>query len=287
MYLFEIVSDCHLTPAQLATHSGSFLSILSQSLQDLDTKVKVAAFKATTAFLTSLDDSDQVLQFKPVVPVLLATIVEALKQDEEQGKQALSSMVDLTAAHSELWKEHVGEVVTIGAQIMAAPQFEDATRAAALEILIVLSQHVPSAMRKCALTKTLLFPTFFAMMAELDDDVEAWLQTEEEDQTGRTDAFSVGKDGLNNMALFLKEKVTINACMGLVHENTSSDQWKHKVAGLVGLGVIAEACKEALTKNMEEVIKKACSGLVDQHPRVRYAALSCLGLLVTELAPQV
>lgn len=51
------------------------------------------------------------------------------------------------------------------------------------------------------------------------------------------------------------------------------------------MGLIAEACKESMNKNMEEAMKMACSGIVDQHPRVRHAGLSCTALLLTELAP--
>jgi hypothetical protein len=52
------------------------------------------------------------------------------------------------------------------------------------------------------------------------------------------------------------------------------------------MGLIAEACKESMSKNMADAIKLACQGLIDQNVRVRYAGLSCLALLLTELAPK-
>lgn len=52
------------------------------------------------------------------------------------------------------------------------------------------------------------------------------------------------------------------------------------------MGLIAEACKESMMKNMDEAIKVACAGIVDSNPRVRYAGLSCLGLLLTEFSPK-
>lgn len=50
-------------------------------------------------------------------------------------------------------------------------------------------------------------------------------------------------------------------------------------------GLIAEACKETMRKGMAEAMMMACAGVVDENPRVRYAGLSCLALLLTELAP--
>jgi hypothetical protein len=52
------------------------------------------------------------------------------------------------------------------------------------------------------------------------------------------------------------------------------------------MGLISEACKESMGKNMSEAMKMACMGVVDENVRVRYAGLSCLALLLTELSPK-
>lgn len=52
------------------------------------------------------------------------------------------------------------------------------------------------------------------------------------------------------------------------------------------MGLIAEACKESMSKNMAEAMKMACMGIMDENLRVRYGGLSCLALLLTELAPK-
>lgn len=52
------------------------------------------------------------------------------------------------------------------------------------------------------------------------------------------------------------------------------------------LGLIAESCKENMSKNLNEAMKLACSGIIDSDPRVRYSGLSATALLLTELAPE-
>ena len=52
------------------------------------------------------------------------------------------------------------------------------------------------------------------------------------------------------------------------------------------MGLIAESSKESMMKNMDEAMKVACAGIMDENLRVRYAGLSCLALLLTELAPK-
>jgi hypothetical protein len=67
---------------------------------------------------------------------------------------------------------------------------------------------------------------------------------------------------------------------------SNAQDWKQRQAGYMVLGLIAESCKESMTKNMEEAMKMACSGLMDGNTRVRYAGLSCTALLLTELSPK-
>lgn len=67
---------------------------------------------------------------------------------------------------------------------------------------------------------------------------------------------------------------------------SNTNDWKQRQAGYMVLGLIAEACKESMSKNMEEAMKMAATGLMDPHVRVRYAGLSCTALLLTELSPK-
>jgi hypothetical protein len=139
MYIFEVVSDCHLSPEQLVTYKDSFMKIFAQSLTDREISVKVAALKATSAFLTSIDDQEMVVQYIDIIPHLLNTIVEALKSSEDQGKQALESMIELTNIHPEIWKNSTNLLINVISQIMVQKNFEDSTRSSATEVLLALS----------------------------------------------------------------------------------------------------------------------------------------------------
>jgi hypothetical protein len=89
MYVFEVVSDCHLTTEQLKNYRDNLMTVFTKSLNDREVSVRVSALKATTAFMTSIDDSDIVMSYKTLLPNILNTIVEALKENEEQGRLAL------------------------------------------------------------------------------------------------------------------------------------------------------------------------------------------------------
>jgi len=63
--------------------------------------------------MSGLDDSSVALEFSTVLPMLLDVIVEALHKDEDQGRQALESLGELTSAHPECWKTSTTKLLSV------------------------------------------------------------------------------------------------------------------------------------------------------------------------------
>lgn len=59
------------------------MKIFMNALEDREMGVKVAALKAISAFLTSINETDLVLQYKSIIPKLIETITKALQENEE------------------------------------------------------------------------------------------------------------------------------------------------------------------------------------------------------------
>jgi len=113
MYVFEILSEMHLSSEELSGAKKDFMGIFERALQDTEVNVRVAALKAISAFMSGLDDSSVALEFATVLPMLLDVIVEALHKDEDQGRQALESLGELTSAHPECWKASTTKLLSV------------------------------------------------------------------------------------------------------------------------------------------------------------------------------
>lgn len=96
--------------------------------------------------------------FASILPLLLDTVVDALKTDEEQGRDALQSLGEFTSTHPEVWKNNSGQLLNIISQVISTKSFEIGTRANATEVVLSLAKEMPAALRKAEETKTLLFP---------------------------------------------------------------------------------------------------------------------------------
>jgi len=72
------------------------MQLFLDCLKDNSVSVKVAALKAITSFLGSIDDEEAVLKYQDLMDGILDVVIEVLKTDEEKGKASLESMIELT-----------------------------------------------------------------------------------------------------------------------------------------------------------------------------------------------
>lgn len=285
MYGFEIMSELHLTAEQLASNKKDFQTIFQKTLQDESIKVRVSALKAITAFISGIDDQDVVMEFEPILGLLLQTVVKALEFDEEQGQHALESMSELTGAHPEVWKSHTGYLLEVVAQIVSAKQLDAGTRSAAIEVVLSLSSEMPAALRKAPETSTKLFPALVQMLTEVEEDEATWVETVENKEMLGSDPYSIAVSQISRLVGDLGEKKTLEAAQPLISKCIQSQHWQERQAGFTLSGLIAEPCKEFFKKNLGEVFGCAKQGVSDAHYRVKYAGLSAMAMMYSECAP--
>lgn len=254
MYVFEIISECHLTREQLMKHKDSFFTIFEQSLQDGEIKVRVSALKATTSFLFSIEDQTIVNNFKALMPKILNTVVDSLKADETQGKLALESMVDLTKTHPTCWKDTSADLINIISDVILMQDFEEGTRSQAAEVVLTLAGQVPATLRKIPAMKNKFFPGLVKMLAEVDDDLEAWAETIEGEEGVGNDIHSAALAAIGRLSLDMKENFILEASKPVFAESFTHADWKIRQAGYLTFGLIAESCKDYMKANMENVM---------------------------------
>ncbi len=91
---------------------------------------------------------------------------------------------------------------------------------------------------------------------------------------------------ISRLAGDLGEKTMMVCSQNIILECISQPSWVARQAGYTLLGLISTSCKDALSKNIDKIMEIACRGVVDPEVRVRYAGLSALAMLFTELAPK-
>ena len=123
------------------------MSMFSESLKDAQSRVRASTLKAMTKFLSMFEDEDQVLQYAPMMAGLLDTVIEVLQQDEEQGKESLEALIELTNLFGEIWRDCGQKLIFVCSNAIKTKEFEDGTRESALEIIISVAEAHPKLLK--------------------------------------------------------------------------------------------------------------------------------------------
>ena len=136
------------------------------------------------------------MAFAPVLPTLLNLVEEALKHDEDQGRQAIDSLTELTTAHPEVWKNSSANLMTVVAKVASFKDFEEGTRAAAVEFGLSLAEQMPSTLRKSTDVTQLFIKTLVEMLMEVETDEAVWAENIEDPDKLSTDPVSTAQGAL-------------------------------------------------------------------------------------------
>lgn len=289
MYLIEVLADVHMPVELFKKYVQDFANIFQSGLNDSDVRVKVSTLKAASAFLTSIEDKNDVKDFAPIIEPMINAIIDALQNDEKIGRKAMDSFIVLSEYHPILFVDYIGKLVSICSQITENKDFESGTRAQAQELVCVLTEIYPALIRKCDEAKTMFIPALFRCLTEVelpeDDEQEEWLAQVEEDDASKSDVHTVTKLIVARFSSAVQEKTILLSSNEIIKEAITNPDWRVRVAGYSFLGYLAESCKDAFKVNLDEIMRMAASGVIDPHPRVQYAGIMCLGLMIAEQAP--
>lgn len=81
------------------------------------------------------------------------------------------------------------------------------------------------------------------------------------------------KECLDRFCASIGQQEVLNMSTDLIRSSIQSLDWKMRHTGYSYLSIISEACAQAFDDNLDEVLKLAGSGVVDEHLRVRVAGL--------------
>ena len=294
LIIFSQLVTVSVTP--LVPHLGSMHQMLQQLMcgthQGTSCSVKVAAIGSTVSLLDSLESDEHRMQFQPLVPSIVNTIGAMLQAGEEEDAQsALRSLIEIAEDHPTLLRKTLVETVNGMLQVVEATNLEDDTRRLGAEFLVSLTEahdKAPGMMRKLN-KQTNFVQKFIASMMDflldIDDESEWYSNEADEGDEPESEKYRTAQECLDRIALNLGGKSTLEASSGIIQSYMGDADWAKRHAALVAIAQIAEGCSKIMSKNLPSVATPCLNAFRDQHPRVRWAAVNCIGQLCTDLGP--
>ncbi|KAI0566660.1 Importin beta [Gracilaria domingensis] len=278
-FLEQNVFAPHLPTLKVALHSG---------LRDAELPVSLAALRATTALIGVLEES-LCNEFVDLIPLMLQPVQRAVTSgNEEDAKNAIEMLIEVVESEPCFYKKDLPDVCGVMLEVCKKTNSssEGGPRQVSLEFLVSIAEKLPTQCRKMGTFVSNVFPVALQMMLEIEDDRD-WYEQEDEDDTNEYTHFDCGQESLDRLAIALGGKAVLPVAESLIAAFLQNTNWVYRHAALLAISQIGEGCRKQIEQKLGTVIHLALERFLDPHPRVRWAAINCIGQMCTDFGPRI
>ena len=306
-------SLCEAAAGLVTPHAAALLPTFSGALDAADAPLRSAAATASLAMLLELDAPEAQEQYARLLPKVLRSLEADLAASREAPAHgALEALTRVVEARPRALRGHLD---VLGGAMLAVARSEslsDATRLLALELLVSFCESSAVAARRCAWLTAALVPLALQFLCHAHDVEPQWAMRPEPGAGGIYDAGAAaglglelgsGSSGepeeedeeeevsdaaalaLERLAMSLGGERVVEAalphCATLLSDGAS---WQQRRAALTAIGLLGEPCRPELSGALEQLCAAVAHHARHPHPRVRHAALACLGRMAEDHA---
>jgi len=291
----------HQIGDEIKKHFPQLSVLYEQALTSTDSNVHVSGFRAISSYLSMCDTPKELKPLQAMLPAMLAAVGTSLQTDEANARSLLDTMIEIASMNPRFFKPQLKEIAAAMLEHVAMNKnLEASTRRLALELLVEVAERGPGMIKKVDGLIQQLVAVSFALMVESVDaavDFDAWVKWEdkgedavenENDDQGdedQADNFDHALECLDRLAVALGGAKMMPELFVFIPEFLQHADWRYRLAALYGVSQTCEGCYKEMKKHLAQVVPLVMRLLNDEHARVRWAAINCLGQLATDLGP--
>jgi len=153
---------------------------------------------------------------------------------------------------------------------------------------VTVIERIPSIVKKgkIELLKNLI-ELIFKLMIDIDAEIEeSWLKPKEgfkdNQDDGDEDNVNFGKGCIDKLISAVGDELCLPLLSGIVNDTMSNDtDWRYKNAGLMAFSQVGEYIDDI--KKVGAMVPIVVSHLQHPNPKIRYAALHCIGQISDDM----
>jgi len=290
---------------QLLEYCGaSFISSLQQLVQIFSTRlddsrpsVRPIALNAVCSCLTQLHSKEDIQSLKPLLPKMMKILEFLLVEgDEPTACSVLEALANVADHQPQFFRDSLAEVCHVMVLIASNESLISNTRLLAVEFLVVLSENASSTLRKHQNIFEGILKLILGLMCQVEY-TPGW-------EAQPDPLFSFGDSALGNgneedmsdpsalsldrIAKALGGQAILSVLFPMTQVMLGSDDWKQRRTALFAFAIVAEGCKKLMYSQLPEIVPAilyfCCN---DQHVRVRYAAIHCIGQFAQDFGSRI
>ena len=284
----------------LEAHVKQLYEMMEALLNDSDAKVALNSLHVTSGLICRFQNLDNKLLFEPLIPQLINILEATLNAafsgsgDEEDARMVLKDFIDVVSFEPLLIRPHLEEACTAMLSIADTDDLDEQTRRLGLEFLMSLAESAGATVRKVPELIEHIVNVSLKYLGMVDDSTKAqkaWESAEDDpnsyvgDETEDEETIVLVQAGaatIDRLASAIQGQTIVPLFQKQWAALSTSKNWKDRRAILLAFSLILEGCKRFLAPNIKSYIDEVAPFLKDSHPRVRHAAIRCLGQMVVD-----
>ena len=217
-------------------------------------------------------------------------IEAALKEDDETVLQdALIEFNEIAEIEPKFFQAKFTDVFNGLSNITLRTDFANPQiRQQPVEFFVTVIERIPSIAKKNTVTLKKLFELIFRLMVDIDQEIDQeWLRPKEGFRDGEAgedgeDNVDFGKGCIDKIISAVGDEMALPILSGIVNETLANDaDWRYKNAGLMAFSQVGEYIEDI--QNIAAMVPIVLAHLKHTNPRIRFAALHCIGQISDDM----
>lgn len=281
LYILDIGTEHTEIVQVIEKNSCSVFELLWQGLHEKSSEIQKSACKTTCQILVSLKENPEYGKVFNVVLDVIQTI------ESSQLFCILSAVAQLVEVHPRIVVGLLDKFVMVMGNIGKNTGIDKESRVTAGEVLIQIVHKCTGLVKKSRffVQEILTLSMIFLAEVEFASDLQAWNEAVESEVT-LLDPYGIGRLILSVVSDILQDTI-YNDIIVLIEAHLSAPHWIYNHTGIIALGLISEGCVNSLNPSKNKYIQALAHYTLNEHPRIRYAALFSLSLFFTFFTPHL
>jgi importin-5 len=155
-----------------------------------------------------------------------------------------------------------------------------------IEFYVTVIERIPSIVKKDTELLKMIIELIFRLMIDIDTEIEEdWLRPKEgfkDNEEDEEDNVNFGKGCIDKIISAVGDEICLPLLSIIVNNTLSNDSdWRYKNAAIMAFSQVGEYIDDI--KNIGAMVPIIINHLSHQNPRVRYAALHCIGQISDDM----
>jgi hypothetical protein len=275
---------CTFFHQELLQQQDALAKVCISGLESSELTLKVSTIEFLTNFLGILEKSEM-KAFLDVLPSYLRAVVSIIGQSEKDGEEALKNLRDLAETEEFYFKGRLNLSWELVEYVCGLSNDNLGIKNLALDFIVSLAGKLDDEFKKNVPLCEALCAQIFKVMVSIEQDVESSWATppdgfeDNEDETIEIDYAKLGRKQISRLVEGLGDDFILPTVLANIHSalTVQSEDWRIRYAALMAISELGQFIEE--TNKIAELVPILVTHAASAHPKIRYAALHCIGQL--------